>query len=662
MTTLNDYYAGLGQSLPSVQDRAGIATKAGITDYSGTADQNNTLLGYLQKTPPSSPSGTPTITADGLTPTAPVKIAPPADNTSHITQTNATIGSLLDTTGKSITDDQNTYDSATKDLVQTILSGGDQTAQNEAIYKAQGIDQKKQLKDTLSTQIAQEQKSTADQVLALKNSPDGLTGGVQAKINLLNTESANRVANLGIGLAAATNDYTTANDIATRQITANADAIKSQITAKQFVLDQLGTKLATEKSQAFTLQTKAIDNETDQLKTAVDYATAGAKDSSIDSATAFKAVQDLTSGKISISQFYNELGNPTAGIVNGYDISSYATDPTHEQKVTSIYNTIDSPITDNKSADTVLKSLSPDTKITGTMVMNASQQYNVDPKLVISLMQQDSSLGTKGLGSKNNNPGNVGQFDSLGTTPTGGYKTLQDGVNAVAKWLSQHKATSRYNNEFASTLSTVASLTGASAANQKTTLKSLQTDIGNGDYKSAYQKIVNNVSNSLTGDNKTQFDNKNAALPAIADLKTKLQAYEDAGGKTSLLNGTFEQIQNKLGEVGDPKLQSLATDLKISMQNYRHNLSGAAFSAQEAADYASVNPSSTNKLSLNLSILDGMYSNFKRQIDSTVDSKVGDGGMYIRQYAESGTKPTNGTTQTAQPISTPAGNSYTIIQ
>lgn len=163
--------------------------------------------------------------------------------------------------------------------------------------------------------------------------------------------------------------------------------------------------------------------------------------------------------------------------------------------------------------------------------------------------------------------------------------------------------------------------------------KQLQSLIDKGDYKSAILKIQNSVSKALTGDNKTQFDSKVSALPAIDDLSAKLQAYADAGGDTGLLKGTAEKIASKLGEVKDPAFKALATDLRISLQKYRHDMSGAAFSAQEAADYASVNPSGNNKLDLNLAILEGMKDNFQRQVDSAVESKVGEGAKYIKEFA-----------------------------
>lgn len=59
--TLYDYYSGKGEALPSVEERAKTAATYGISNYSGTADQNTQLLGNLQSgTKASAPTVAPT--------------------------------------------------------------------------------------------------------------------------------------------------------------------------------------------------------------------------------------------------------------------------------------------------------------------------------------------------------------------------------------------------------------------------------------------------------------------------------------------------------------------------------------------------------------------------------------------------------------------------
>jgi len=149
----------------------------------------------------------------------------------------------------------------------------------------------------------------------------------------------------------------------------------------------------------------------------------GLTDDQIDADLGFKKVGSVT--------------NKASKVVAGYDISSYATDPQHEMKVARIYQSTPA-FKSPTDIDMAIRKVAPKSRITGSMIATAANTYGVDPKMVYAMMLQDSSLGTAGMGARNNNPGNIGQFDNL-NRPVAGYKTMQDGVNAVAKWLSKKK-------------------------------------------------------------------------------------------------------------------------------------------------------------------------------------------------------------------------------
>lgn len=51
ITNLNEYYASKGQALPSVSQRAGLASQAGISNYTGSPQQNASLLKNLTTNP-----------------------------------------------------------------------------------------------------------------------------------------------------------------------------------------------------------------------------------------------------------------------------------------------------------------------------------------------------------------------------------------------------------------------------------------------------------------------------------------------------------------------------------------------------------------------------------------------------------------------------------
>jgi len=119
----------------------------------------------------------------------------------------------------------------------------------------------------------------------------------------------------------------------------------------------------------------------------------------------------------------------------GYDITRYATDPKHEEKVARILDRMPG-IRDAKEAEAYIRTKFPKSPVTGHMVADAGNEYGVPLPLVLGILEQDSSMGTAGLGAKTRNPGNVGNDDSGNIRS---YPTWSAGVEGVARWLSKHK-------------------------------------------------------------------------------------------------------------------------------------------------------------------------------------------------------------------------------
>ncbi len=117
-----------------------------------------------------------------------------------------------------------------------------------------------------------------------------------------------------------------------------------------------------------------------------------------------------------------------------FNIEPYATDPDHELKIQSILEKMglmNSP----EQIEIYLRKTSPNSPLTGAMIYGEAVKYNVDTRLLMALMQQDSSFGTEGVGARTFNPGNVGNTGSAERT----FPSWQDGVAAVAIWLDGHR-------------------------------------------------------------------------------------------------------------------------------------------------------------------------------------------------------------------------------
>jgi hypothetical protein len=126
-------------------------------------------------------------------------------------------------------------------------------------------------------------------------------------------------------------------------------------------------------------------------------------------------------------------GPSASAVINGYDISAYATDPLYEQKILTILAAM--PVfTSLEEVDAYIQETAPGSPVTAAMIQAAVDTYSVDTSLLIAIMQNDSSFGTAGVGARTKNPGNVGNTGYAEQS----FATWEEGVAAVAEWLSRH--------------------------------------------------------------------------------------------------------------------------------------------------------------------------------------------------------------------------------
>ncbi len=204
----------------------------------------------------------------------------------------------------------------------------------------------------------------------------------------------------------------------------------------------------------------------------------------------------------------------------------------------------------------------------------------------------------------------------------------------AAKLRAEADAAQPSSGDFAATVD-LAAATGSSVYAQKAIKANLQKSIAAGDYKSAYAQITQAAANALGGTEGTNFEQRQIQLSVLDDLQSAIQAYADAGGKTNILKGKQDDIQNKIGAlITDPQYGALATQLDAAFQAYRQYMTGAAFGAQESAEYASVLPNKGNTLDLNSAKITGM----RNYLNSTVEGGIkaaglGEGAINIKNLA-----------------------------
>lgn len=194
INTLYDYYNAKGQSLPSVGSRTALATKAGISNYTGDANQNNTLLAYLLKQDQSSTSS-PVTASTPVTPSS-----TPATATVPTTSTAPTTTSTNNGTGitKTVTYTANnpvSADKSTLDKAYADISGLDGSI-------ASGI-------NSLADKQTRAYQAQADQPIDEESIRKSFRDRIQGSIDAINNTYASMLAsarakgsnNLGIGRA-----------------------------------------------------------------------------------------------------------------------------------------------------------------------------------------------------------------------------------------------------------------------------------------------------------------------------------------------------------------------------------------------------------------------------------------------------------------------------
>lgn len=157
-----------------------------------------------------------------------------------------------------------------------------------------------------------------------------------------------------------------------------------------------------------------------------------------------KGVQTSPSSRWVVSP---DKRDPTKQIM-GYDFTNYATDPKWGVGVSNLLNKIPSIKT---AADIVayLQKVSPKSPMIAAApsIIQIAQQNNIDPKLMLAIMGQESSYGTAGRAVKTFNVANIGNVDSGANTNWG---TWENGIQALAKNINQRvvnpKSTTTTNN------------------------------------------------------------------------------------------------------------------------------------------------------------------------------------------------------------------------
>lgn len=196
------------------------------------------------------------------------------------------------------------------------------------------------------------------------------------------------------------------------------------------------------------------------------------------------------------------------------------------------------------------------------------------------------------------------------------------------------------NIPFAATIQGAASLAG-SVTGEKTANEQLASLAQSGDYPALLQRMETLARKGMGAANGAETFTAQNQIKALDNMQNVLQQYQAAGGDMGFLKGNEQQIATKIGQLAtDPKFASIATQLTAAFQNYRQQMSGAAFGAKESAEYQSVFPSADKSFELNSAVMSGLKDYLSQNVNNAYETQLGEGYTNLKDYVDKGLTPT----------------------
>jgi hypothetical protein len=126
-------------------------------------------------------------------------------------------------------------------------------------------------------------------------------------------------------------------------------------------------------------------------------------------------------------------------------------------------------------------------------------------------------------------------------------------------------------------------------------------------------------------DQRTPVMGKERTVDLLREIKNDLRVLENNGVPTGFLSGNLENILQRVGQVKNPEMRKVATKIGVALMNYRKSITGAAFAAQETADYNKIFPGINKVGDLNSANIDALNEVFTGDVNKFYQQSMGSG-------------------------------------
>lgn len=170
---------------------------------------------------------------------------------------------------------------------------------------------------------------------------------------------------------------------------------------------------------------------------------------------------------------------------------------------------------------------------------------------------------------------------------------------------------------------------GFSSVNaQKMFTKNIKDLALKGDEKGLAEKIVGQtLANIPDAEMRKKATGGFLLSQQLTGLQKLLNDFEAKGGKTNILTGKTQDIQQKLGLLGDPDLANIGTQILNQLDNLARTRTGAVISPSEEKLYARLLPSIGKTGELNRATIEGLKTSLMGDVENNLRYNLTSDGL-----------------------------------
>lgn len=197
-------------------------------------------------------------------------------------------------------------------------------------------------------------------------------------------------------------------------------------------------------------------------------------------------------------------------------------------------------------------------------------------------------------------------------------------------------------------------------------LKSAQTTFNNllskGDTEGAKSLLVRVATTGLPAADQTAALGRTQAIGALQEIQSLLSQANADGSKTGLIQGSIQDVAERLGNQGDKNLAYIGSRINTILQVYRRAMTGVAFSPVESAQYEKLFPSLKKNFDLNTTKIQGLLDALDSSNRATVGFVIGDSNYNSIFGASNLQLPSNNQPNNTVLMTGPDGQDYYVPQ